>query len=273
MKSALEGLSQIVEAPQDTETGRSYLRREKTAGGFELRELQFRYPGHDSRVLDIPALRILPGQTCTILGSNGAGKSTLLRVLSGLYAPTQGSILLDGTDMAQLAAADLRRCIGYLGPEVKLFSGSLRDNLNLAQLENEDERLRAALDFAGLGPFINSHSKGLDLPITDGGQGLSSGQRQSIGWARLWLQDPKVCLLDEPTAALDQTLETTLISSLKDWFSGRTAIIATHRAAILSLSERTMIFHNGRLAADGPREAVLEHLKVSSAKNRASGVV
>ena len=175
--------------------------------------------------------------------------------------------------MEQLASADLRLLIGYLGPEVKLFSGSLRDNLNLSQLENDDQRLRQALDFAGLGPFINGHPKGLDLSISDGGQGLSSGQRQSIGWARLWLQDPKVCLLDEPTAALDQTLETTLISRLKGWFEGRTAIIATHRAAILSLTDRTMTLHNGRLAADGPRDAVLEHLRVSAAQQNAKGAV
>lgn len=273
VKSALEGLNQIAEAPQDTQPQRSYLRREKTTGEIELREMQFRYPGNDSRVLDIPALRILPGQRFAILGSNGAGKSTLLKVLSGLYAPSQGSVLLDGTEMEQLASADLRRLIGYLGPEVKLFSGSLRDNLNLSQLENDDQRLRQALDFAGLGPFINGHPKGLDLPISDGGQGLSSGQRQSIGWARLWLQDPKVCLLDEPTAAIDQTLETTLISRLKGWFEGRTAIIATHRAAILSLTDRTTILHNGRLAADGPRDAVLEHLRVSAAQQNAKGVV
>ena len=273
VKSALEGLSQIAEAPQDTEPNRNYLRREKTEGGFEIRELQFRYPGNECRVLDISALRILPGQTCAILGSNGVGKSSLLKVLSGLYAPTQGSVLLDGTDMGQLAAKDLRRLIGYLGPEVKLFSGTLRDNLNLDQLENDDQRLSDALDFAGLGPFINGHPEGLDLKISDGGQGLSSGQRQSIGWARLWLQDPKVCLLDEPTAALDQTLETTLISRLRNWFDGRTAIIATHRVGILSLTERTMILQNGRLAADGPREAVLEHLRLSAVQKNASGVV
>ena len=141
MKSALEGLNQIAEAPPDTQPQRSYLRRENTTGEIELREMQFRYPGNDSRVLDIPALRTLPGQRFAILGSNGAGKSTLLKVLSGLYAPSQGSVLLDGTEMEQLASADLRRLIGYLGPEVKLFSGSLRDNLNLSQLENDDQRL------------------------------------------------------------------------------------------------------------------------------------
>jgi ATP-binding cassette subfamily C protein LapB len=92
------------------------------------------------------------------------------------------------------------------------------------------------------------------------GEGLSVGQRQSIGWARLWLQDPRVVLLDEPTAALDQTLETTLISRLSHWLQGRTALIATHRVPILSLTSRTLILQNGRLAVDGPRDAVLAHL-------------
>ena len=92
------------------------------------------------------------------------------------------------------------------------------------------------------------------------GEGLSVGQRQSIGWARLWLQDPAVAVLDEPTAALDQTLETTLVSRLKGWLEGRTAIIATHRIPILQLTARTIILQNGRLVVDGPRDAVLAHL-------------
>ncbi|NBT32777.1 MAG: ATP-binding cassette domain-containing protein, partial [Rhodobacteraceae bacterium] len=100
-----------------------------------------------------------------------------------------------------------------------------------------------------------------DLDIRDGGEGLSVGQRQSIGWARLWLQDPDICLLDEPTAALDQTLEKTLISRLETWLVGRTAIIATHRVPILSLASRTMILANGRMAVDGPRDQVLNHLR------------
>ena len=87
------------------------------------------------------------------------------------------------------------------------------------------------------------------------------GQRQSVGWARLWLQDPRVVLLDEPTAALDQTLESVLVSRLKTWLEGRTAIIATHRIPILQLTDRTLILQNGHLAVDGPREAVLAHLQ------------
>jgi ATP-binding cassette subfamily C protein LapB len=97
------------------------------------------------------------------------------------------------------------------------------------------------------------------------GEGLSVGQRQSIGWARLWLQNPQVVLLDEPTAALDQTLETTLVSRLKAWLEGRTAIIATHRVPILQLTTRTLIMQNGRLAVDGPKDAVLAHLAKAQA--------
>ena len=144
---------------------------------------------------------------------------------------------------------------------MRLFAGTLRDNLNLTMLERDDARLMAALEFAGLGPFVRAHHKGLDLEIQDGGQGLSIGQRQSIGWARLWLQDPKICLLDEPTAALDQALEKDLVARLATWIEGRTAIIATHRVPILGLTNRTLVLKEGRMQVDGPQDKVLEHLK------------
>ena len=265
VKNALDGLDAIVDAPQDNDEARTYLRRETLKGRFELREAQFRYDDDGAPTLDIPAVAIQPGQRIAILGSNGSGKSTLLKLLSGLYAPTKGTVLIDGTDMQQIEPRDLRRLIGYLGQDVRLFAGTLRDNLNLNMLERDDGRLMQALDFAGLGQFVNGHPKGLDLEIRDGGNGLSIGQRQSIGWARLWLQNPAICLLDEPTAALDQTLETTLVSRLETWLEGRTAVIATHRVPILALTTRTLILQNGRMAVDGPRDQVMAHLARSGA--------
>lgn len=260
VKSALDGLETIATAGQAEEAGRKYLRRNQIDGGFELRALEFRYDPQSAATLDIPAMAIPAGQHVAVLGTNGSGKSTLLRLLAGIYDPTGGRILLDGLDLGQIHPRDLRRTIGYLGQDVRLFSGSIRDNLNLGGLERDDDRLLAALDFAGLGPFIRNHPRGLDLEIRELGEGLSVGQRQSIGWARLWLQDPKVVILDEPTAALDQTLESTLVSRLHRWLEGRTAIIATHRVPILQLTSRTLILQNGRLAVDGPRDAVLAHL-------------
>nr|WP_146589451.1 ATP-binding cassette domain-containing protein [Puniceibacterium confluentis] len=263
VRAALDGLDGIVDAAQDRSAARTYLRRERLQGRYELSGVGFRYQEDGPPVLDLAQLVIQPGQTLAVLGANGSGKSTLLKLLSGLYAPQSGRVLADGVEIGQIDTRDLRRCIGYLGQDVRLFHGSLRDNLNLNMLERDDDRLFEALDFAGLGQFVKAHAKGLDLEISDGGEGLSVGQRQSIGWARLWLQDPDICLLDEPTAALDQTLEKTLISRLQGWLSGRTAVIATHRVPILALASRTMILAHGRMAVDGPRDQVLEHLRGS----------
>ncbi len=265
VKAALDGLDAIAEVPQDRSGARTYLRREHFEGKFELQGVAFRYDPESASVLDVPALTLQAGQTMAVLGANGSGKSTFLKLLTGLYGPATGKILIDGTEIGQIDPKDLRRSIGYLGQEVRLFHGTLRDNLNLSLLERDDHRLYAALDFAGLGQYVKSHPKGLDLDIHDGGEGLSVGQRQSIGWARLWLQDPAICLLDEPTAALDQTLEKTLISRLENWLEGRTAVIATHRVPILSLASRTLILANGRMVVDGPRDEVLAHLRGASA--------
>lgn len=261
VKSALEALDTVAEAKQDVEDDRAYLRREEVQGGFEMREIAFCYDEESGQTLDIPGLAIQPGQRIAVLGANGSGKSTMLKLLSGIYKPTKGRVLIDGLDMGQVMPRDLRRSIGYLSQEVRLFAGTLRENLNLTLLERDDDRMLAALDFSGMGPFVRNHPKGLDMEITDGGEGLSIGQRQSIGWARLWLQDPKICLLDEPTAALDQTLEATLVSRLDTWLEGRTAVIATHRVPILSLTDRTIILQNGRLTVDGPKDEVLAHLQ------------
>jgi ATP-binding cassette subfamily C protein LapB len=260
VKAALDGLEGIATGAQDADETRNYLRRENLKGHFELRDVSFRYEDDGPPTLDIKGLAILPGQKVAVLGANGSGKSSLLKVLSGLYAPEAGRVMIDGTEMSQIEPRDLRRLVGYLGQDVRLFSGTLRDNLNLTMLERDDDRLLAALDFAGLGPFVKQHHKGLDLEIRDNGAGLSIGQRQSIGWARLWLQDPRICLLDEPTAALDQMLEATLVSRLETWMEGRTAVIATHRAPILALTGRAMLLQGGRMTIDGPKDKVLGHI-------------
>ncbi|WP_107846238.1 ATP-binding cassette domain-containing protein [Litoreibacter ponti] len=261
VKTALTALDEVVDAPQDYDPARSYLRREKITGRYELRDLIHRYDEDAAPVLDLGGMAIPAGQHVAVLGANGSGKSTLLKLLTGLYSPGQGRVLIDGIDMEQVHPKDLRRGIGYLSQEVRLFAGSLRDNLNLSGLERDDARLMDALDFAGLGRFVREHAKGLDLPIHDGGAGLSIGQRQSIGWARLWLQDPRVVLLDEPTAALDSALETALVAKLADWLKGRTSVIATHRMPILTLTERVLVLRAGKLSVDGPRADVLAHLQ------------
>lgn len=260
VRAALDALDMVAEAPQDYDETRRYLRRERIDGAFELRGISFAYDAEAGQTLTIPGLQIAAGSHVAVLGPNGSGKSTLLKLLSGLYAPQQGQIMVDGVEIGQIMPRDLRRAVGYLSQEVRLFSGTLRENLNLTLLERDDARMLQALDFAGLGGYVRRHPRGLDMEISDGGEGLSIGQRQSIGWARLWLQNPSVVLLDEPTAAMDQALETALVGRLGAWLNGRTAVIATHRKPILELTTRTLVVSQGQLAADGPRDQVLAHL-------------
>jgi ATP-binding cassette subfamily C protein LapB len=260
VKTALEGLDAIALSEQDVGADRTFLRRDTIDGNYSLRETQFRYDPEGAPTLDIPAVDIKHGQKIAVLGANGSGKSSLLKVLAGLYSPSTGRVILDGAEIGQIDPRDIRRSVAYLGQDVRLFAGTLRDNLNLNGLERDDDRILDALDFAGLGGFVRKHHRGLDLEIRDGGEGLSVGQRQSIGWARLWLQDPKVCLLDEPTASFDQALETALIERLGPWLEKRTALIATHRMPIVALTDRTMVLKDGRLVVDGPRDKVLAHL-------------
>ncbi|MBS8227528.1 ATP-binding cassette domain-containing protein [Vannielia litorea] len=268
VKNALAGLDAVAEAQQDEAEGRTYLRRERLKGSYSLLGTRFAYDEESAPVLDISALQVKAGDTLAVLGSNGSGKSTLMKLLTGLYAPSEGRVILDGTDIGQIAPADLRRGIGYLAQDVRLVAGTLRDNLNMHLLERDDDRLLAALDFAGLGQFVRAHPKGLDLDIRDGGEGLSTGQRQGVGWARLWLQDPGVLLLDEPTAAFDQALEAQLVARLSEWLKGRTAVIATHRLPILGLASRILVLQQGRVAVDGSRDEVLAHLKATGAAKR-----
>ncbi len=260
VKTALDMLGEIESAPQDMDADRTYLRRDTLVGEYEMRELTYRYEEDGPPVLDIQGVKLNAGESTAVLGSNGSGKSTLLKIMAGLYQPEGGRVLLDGVDIGQLDPRDVRRTVGYLGQDVRLFAGTLRENLNVNSLEHDDGRMLEALEFAGLGQYVRGHHKGLDMAIHDGGEGLSVGQRQAVGWARIWLQDPSIVLLDEPTAALDQTLENALISRLQPWLKGRTALIATHRVPILALTSRTFILQNGRLAVDGPRDKVLAHL-------------
>ena len=125
VKSALDGLEHIATSEQDSNPARNYLRRDRLEGKFELKDVTFRYIEDGAPTLDLAGFSILPGQRVAVLGANGSGKSSLLKLLSGLYAPTTGRVLIDGTEMTQIAPQDLRRLIGYLGQDVRLFSGTI----------------------------------------------------------------------------------------------------------------------------------------------------
>jgi ATP-binding cassette subfamily C protein LapB len=206
-------------------------------------------------------LTIKPGERVAIIGSVGSGKSTLIKLLSGLYKPSEGRSFLDGVDMMQMAPEFVREHLGYLTQDVRLFHGTLRENLVMGLPSPTDSQILAAAAATGLNLLIQSHPKGLGLPIMEGGRGLSGGQRQLVGLTRMLIAKPKVLILDEPTASMDNELEAYVMQSLFSKLAPSTTIVlATHKGSLLKLVNRVIVMAHGKVIADGSPDDVMKKM-------------
>lgn len=261
---AREALDTLLALPVDTPADARRIHKPIISGHFRLKNASF---GHapDTKALTIASVDIQPGERIAILGRNGAGKSTLLSGLAGLLEPIEGEIKLDAVSMGLIDPADVRRDIGYLGQNARLFHGTLRENLSLGAPTATDHDMLAQLEHLALSDFVQELPEGLDHLVQEGGLGLSGGQRQGLLMARMMLRQPRVLLLDEPTAMLDEVAENTAINSLGKLDRDRTLIIATHRPAILRIIDRLIVVNKGAIAMDGPKDSVLAQLRGAKA--------
>ena len=258
---ALKGLDQIMRLPSDRPQGQRLTVPEKCEGFLELEQVSFAY-GPGQTALEVRGLKIQPGERIAILGSVGSGKSTLIKVLSGLFKPATGTVFLDRIDVQQLAPEFVREHLGYLPQDVRLFQGSLRENLTIGLASPSDGQILRAAAFTGLDQVIQHHPKGMELEITEGGRGLSGGQRQLVGLTRLLLAQPRVMLLDEPTASMDSQLEARLMQHLfREVLPHSVLVLVTHKPHVLPLVNRIIVMDRGRIALDGPRDEVLQRLR------------
>ncbi|WP_404983946.1 type I secretion system permease/ATPase [Cobetia marina] len=256
VKVAKEGLDALMETDIERPGDRRFARLAQARGHYHAENLHWRYDEEAPEALALDRLSIAPGEHIALLGGNGAGKSTLLRLLAGYFTPTSGELTLDHLALSQIDPADRQRAIGYLPQDISLFSGTLRDNLCIDGRDVSDMRLLEVLEMTGLGDFVRRHPLGLDMMLHDR-HSLSGGQRQSLGLARLVLQDPVVVLLDEPTASLDQATEQHVIKTLGPWLAGRTLVLATHRKSLLSWVERALVLRHGKRVMDGPLDQIM----------------
>ena len=257
-KSAMHGLDELLKKPIDRPADAELSHCPTLSGHFNVRNLQYTYDKENApNVLGIGQLEIKPGERVAILGKVGAGKSTLLKLLSGQASPSQGKILIDGVDMTKVEPADIRRQLGYLSQDSRLFFGTLRQNLMLGYPHASDQEMLQALRISGALSMVQADASSLDKVINEGGRGLSGGQRQMVMLSRMILRNPQVVLLDEPTASMDEALEEYVIRQLHTWLVGRTLIVVTHRPALLKLVDRIVVMDNGRVVADGPRDKIL----------------
>ena len=207
---------------------------------------------------------IAPGERVGIIGRVGSGKTTVGRLLTGLYEPDEGNILVEDVDLRQYDPADLRRGIGFVLQDTDLFFGKLRDNIALGLPAATDAQILEAARLAGVEQFAALHPLGYDLPIAEGGRSLSGGQKQAIGLARAMIRKPQILFLDEPTAHFDMRSEGEFLERLKALAaSTMTIIVSTHRLSLLALVDRLLVFEKGQLIADGPRDDIIAQLQAA----------
>lgn len=261
-KISYQAVDSIMRLPVDHPEAERRVHAPAISGNYVFRSAIFRYGDENSpTALKIMHLKIKPGERIAILGKNGAGKSTLLQALSGLMAPSDGEVVLDDIAMAQVDPADIRRDIGLLTQNSRLFFGTLRENITLGAPDAAQDEIQRALKMVGAEDFIRKLPAGLEQVVFEGGQGLSGGQRQSLLLARLIIRQPRIALLDEPTAAMDEATERHFIDQFKVWSEGKTAIIATHRMRVLELVDRIVVIDNGTVALDKPKDDALKIMR------------
>ncbi|MDR7938413.1 type I secretion system permease/ATPase [Enterobacter soli] len=268
VKAAKEGLDSIMQLPTENLREDTPIRQDVLRGHYLFDQAQFRYHPEDPRMaLRINRLEIKPGESIAILGRNGAGKSTLLQALAGGMELASGELRLDNLSLPHLDVADLRRNVGFMTQNARLFHGTLRENITLGMPRATDEEIVNVLEMCGAASFVQKLPKGLDYPIMENGVGLSGGQRQSILLARMLLRDPNIVLLDEPTASLDEHTEREFIQRLSQWLGNRTLVVATHRVPVLELVERVVVLKEGMLVMDAPKAQALNNSRMQQQAN------
>ena len=263
-KSAYETIDSIVEQPMERLGDQHFIERDAFKGKIEFKNVTFSYPDTEVPALDKVSFIINEGEQVGIIGRIGSGKSTIEKLILKLYEPDEGSILIDDVDISQLDPERLRKHIGYVSQDVVLFRGTLKENILHGSLGTDDEKLLEVSMRSGVDEFVKRHPMGYNMPIGERGQGVSGGQRQSIGIARALVSDSPVMLLDEPTNALDPTSEAKLMAHFKLAFEGKTLLLVTQRLPILKNVDRVIVMHMGRVYLDGQRDAVLKALNSKS---------
>jgi ABC-type multidrug transport system fused ATPase/permease subunit len=224
----------------------------------EVQDVSFAYADDGEEVLRRVSVTIEAGRSLGLVGRTGSGKTTLARLLLRLCDPTGGAVRVGGVDLRHVAPAELRRRVAVVTQDVQLFAASVRDNLTLFRGDEiagprADDRLAGVLTDLGLGPWLRSLPEGLDTELGPGGTGLSAGEAQLLAFARAFLADPDLVILDEASSRLDPATEALVEHAVDRLLSGRTAVLIAHRLSSLDRVDQIAVLHEGRIVECGPR--------------------
>jgi ATP-binding cassette subfamily C protein LapB len=260
-KTSYETINDIISKPSERPQGKKFVTRPDFSGLIEFVDVTFTYPNNDVPSLKNVSFTIEPGEHVAIIGRIGSGKSTIQKLILGLYEPDSGQILIDGIDIKQIDPADLRKNLGYVSQEIMLFRGTLKDNIIYRASHASDAAMIRAARISGTEEFVKKHPKGYEMPVGERGQGLSGGQRQSIGIARAFLLEAPIMLMDEPSNAMDQITEARLLNNLEQNLDGVTSLLVTQKMSLLKIVDRVIVMNEGKIFIDAPKAVALQQLQ------------
>ncbi|MAI19587.1 MAG: type I secretion system permease/ATPase [Marinovum sp.] len=248
--TAYKSLSNLIGKDFNSAANLSPISRSSLNGEIEFKNVNFKFDGTKQAAIDNISFKIPAGQKVALVGKMGSGKSTLSKLIAGMIEPTSGAILVDGIDVRQIDPADVRKNIGVMLQDSWLFSGTIRENIQMGFNEYDDEHVLEICKVAGVDDFVGSHPKGYDLEVKERGIGLSGGQKQAINLARSLIHKPDILLLDEPTSSMDQGTEQKVVGALNEFCKDKTMLIVTHRNPILAMVDRVFVMEGGKIIAD-----------------------
>ena len=228
----------------------------KLYGEVEFKDVSFRYK-EGEKVLSHFNLHIKAGQTIALVGETGSGKSTIVNLVCRFYEPTEGSILIDGMDYRKRSQLWLQSNLGYVLQSPHLFSGTIADNIRYGKPEATDEEVRRAAQMVNAEGFILKMDKGYDSEVGEGGNRLSTGQKQLISFARAILCDPALFVLDEATSSVDTETEQIIQHAIQTVLGGRTSFIIAHRLSTVRSADRILVIQNGKITEDGTHHELI----------------
>ncbi len=236
------------------------------SGEITLERVTYRAHERGAPILREADLTVAAGEIVGIVGPSGSGKTTIANLVQGLVSPSDGRVLVDGTDIAHISPAQLRAQIGAVPQDVQLFTGTVRENIAMGVVDKDPGRVVAVAKFVGAHDFIQRLPQGYNTVLGERGQGLSTGQRQLLCIARALIRNPRILILDEATSALDPATEEQLLRQLKANTRGRTVIMITHRLAPLAIADRVALVMDGRIERIGPPTEVMAYARIRMAE-------